>query len=264
MMKEYMAESGFKVWVDGLHKVKGGGVFSNAPFYKVLYLLNPPALFYQDGSMTEEVQFTREYDIDSDQTAPVFKDDAFKWNAEDSENLSLIFEVRSIAKKKKDFNVSSQQESMWTALPVFRKSSRYVDSGCFCLPLFEGKVPQAALDATDIYEWICSDIKKSKKDRTVNLSSTSSSVIVRIADSCVEEFGVRQTDTKAVNSKYIKMTCAASGKKADAYDYNPGAEVGKPLSKLLTKKEQADRDAELKEINKAMASATNIRHYIFD
>ena len=55
-MKEYTAESGFKVCIDGLHKMKGGGVFSSAPFYKALYLLNPPALFYQDGSMTEDVQ----------------------------------------------------------------------------------------------------------------------------------------------------------------------------------------------------------------
>ena len=196
--------------------------------------------------------------------ASLSQDDAFKWNAEDSENLSLIFEVRNISKKKKEFVVSSQPESMWTALPIFRKNTRYVDSGCFTLPLFEGKVPQAALDASDIYEWICADIKKGKKERMVDLSSGNSSLVVRIADACVDEFTERQTDSKFINSQYVRKACAAAGKEAGKFDYNPGAEIGKPMAKLLGNKKDQDRVAELKEINKAMAAATGITHYIFD
>eukprot|EP00519_Triparma_laevis_P002471 CAMPEP_0182506334 /NCGR_PEP_ID=MMETSP1321-20130603/20971_1 /TAXON_ID=91990 /ORGANISM="Bolidomonas sp., Strain RCC1657" /LENGTH=1787 /DNA_ID=CAMNT_0024712049 /DNA_START=223 /DNA_END=5583 /DNA_ORIENTATION=- len=243
-MKEYSTESGFKVCIDGLHKMKGGGVFSSAPFYKALYLLNPPALFYQDGSMTEDVQFTREYDIDSDQTAPIFKDNFFKWNAEDSASMSLIVEVRAITKKKKEFVVSDQPESYWGALPIFRKEepwTRYVASGCYNIPLFEGKVPQAALDAEDIYDWICSDLKKPKKEKTVVLSSLNSSAVIRIVDSCVEEFTERQKTVNMVNQDYIKKVVAAAGKNLDAYDYNPSMEPGKPVSKLLASKKDEER-----------------------
>ena len=152
-------------------------------------------------------------------------------------------------------------------MPIFRKEepwTRYVASGCYNIPLFEGKVPQAALDADDIYEWICEDMKKSKKERAVIISGSSSSAVIRIVDSCVEEFMERQKTPATVNQDYIRKVCSAGGKNADAYDYNPSTETAKAVGKLLDSKKDEERLGELKEINKAMASATNINHYLWE
>ena len=263
-MQPYAVDSGFKFCIDGLHRMTGGGMFSAAPFFKALYLLSPPALFYEDGGMTEDVQFTREYDVESEQLAPNFKDGLFKYtHVEESESLCVIIEVREISTKKKEKVVSDQEQSLWAALPVFRKNSRYVDSGCFCLPIFEGKVPQQALEASDIYEWLASNLKekKKKKDGGVQLKH-GASCIVRLVDSCVEEFSEKVKKHNQVNMNYISAVCAASGKAELIYDYSPTGEesISKPISKLFGK---ADQDAELKAVNIAMAEATGVKHYIF-
>ena len=257
-MNKYSVDAGFKVCVDVVHRMKAAGMFSTNPAYKVLYSLSPPALFYQDGAMTEDVQFTREYDMDSDQTSPRFKDGFFKFsNAEDSESLALIIEVRNIVTTNKVRIVSAQATSLWGAIPIFRKKSQYVDSGCHCVPLFEGRVPSAALSASDVYDYITGELKKGKKDSPVKLMH-GASVILRLVDGSVDEFEKRSTKSTEVNKKYIDLVCSASAKGNLVYDYSPETyEIKKPLSKIMGSEEDT------KALNVAMAEATGIKHYIF-
>ena len=265
-MTRFNESSGFKFCVDGLHRMTGGGMFSAAPFFKAIYTQCPPSDFYKEPPMTGSVNFTRSYDVDSDQLAPRFKDEFVKYNTEnEKEGMCMIVEIRTIAIKKRSKVVSEQDTGLWTALPVFRpeagSAASYVDSGCFCLPVFEGKVPAAALDASDIYEWICATLKSGKKKKDGGLElKHGASVIVRLVDSCVEEFGSRATKSKDVNMKYVGRVCDAARKADLIYDYDASSQgvTKKPVSKLFGK---SDQDKELMDLNWAMVKSAKIDHY---
>jgi hypothetical protein len=99
----YQQDLGFKVAVDGLLNLPSPGLLQAPKFYKVVYLLSPPALYYNDPPLTDDTHMTREYvstsalppmfpvtlmqfltmwcdalstpqDLDSPVTAPLFKD----------------------------------------------------------------------------------------------------------------------------------------------------------------------------------------------
>jgi len=268
-MNQYNTETGFKVTIDGLHRMKGGSFTRNAPFYKVLYTLSPPAMFYEtNGSMTTDVEFTRQYDVNSEQNAPKFMDKAFEYKnlGTDGDNMVLVMEVRSLSLKKKAWQVSDQASSMWGVLPIFKKNNKnYVDSGCFCVPLFEGKVPSDAVGSNtpdDIYDFIEKEMKKSKKEKPLILHH-GASVIVRLVDSCVEEFEDPVNDLKHVNMKYVQRACEISGKALGTYDYDPKAEPGK---KNITKLAGKEGEKELAKINISMRNGCGFdeNHYNFD
>ena len=271
-MNKLDLNTGFKVAIDGLHRMKAGGVFSSTPFYKVMYLLSPPAMFYETGgSMTDEVEFTRQYDLSSDQTSPKFLDKFFEYKnlATESESMALILEVRSITVKKKEKVVSGQGESLWAALPIFKQEDKnYVDSGCFCIPTFEGKVPPAMVGSNapdDVYEWICNELKKPKKESPAVHLNYGGSVILRLVDGFVDEFQEPQGAASKISMKYVQQVCAAAGKSSQIYDYDPQAAVGK---KTIAKLCGSNQEQELIQVNKAMAGPKGLglsdTHYTFD
>lgn len=71
----YQPDIGFKVSIDGLHNMP-----SKKNFYKAIYCLAPPAPFYQDPKLTEDVQFTTMLNWDSVNLSPEFTDGFFVRN----------------------------------------------------------------------------------------------------------------------------------------------------------------------------------------
>jgi hypothetical protein len=262
-MSKYQPDNGFKFCVDGLNKMAEGGFMSSTPFYKVLYLLSPPALFYQDPPMTEDIQFTREYDLKSEQGAPKFNDGYFKYaGVPDDESLSIIMEIRHVSMVKKAWTVSEQDKSLWSVLPIFR-SSGYVDSGCFLLPVFSGKVPQKLLEESDPYAWICGELGKKAKEKPAASLVAGGSVVVRLSDCLVEEFEGVVKNNNVVDRKYVYRVVKAAGSKVNVgqYGYDPAApdcKEKKSVGKLVK------GGGTLKDLNVRLAEATSITHYLFD
>lgn len=57
----YQPDLGFKVAVDGLFNLPAPGMMAGPKFYKVVFLLSPPGLYFNDPPLTEDANFTRTY-----------------------------------------------------------------------------------------------------------------------------------------------------------------------------------------------------------
>lgn len=256
-----MGSSAFKISIDGLYKMPGGGMFGKTPFYKAVYSLNP-GLYYSDPPMFDEAHFTRGYVLSSDQTCPRFDDGWCTFNdIAIDDALSAIIEVRTVTHKK-EYLVSEQSVSLWGILPIL--NGNYVNSGVFSLPLFEGKVPQAVLESARPYEFIVAELKKKPKERKVNLGGNNGElVIARLSDTLVSEYEDPAWTYKSglIDTRYSDIVARAASKPGNFYEYNGNLKIKKTVEKLCGKD---GSEVVTKALNKAMAKATNITHYVLD
>ena len=117
----YNAAAGFRVAVDGLlnvGSVKVGGSKKKKKLFKVLYSLSPPALFYGDPKLTDDVKFTQEAIMNSPQTSPGFNDgyQSYRDVAYDP-CLELILDVWAFTIEKDGSFVG--EPVAWAAAPIF-------------------------------------------------------------------------------------------------------------------------------------------------
>jgi hypothetical protein len=95
----YWPDSGFTVTVAALLNMKAasGGAFAKPNMYKVLYSLLLPGLFYRELPMTDQAEFTLQYDMTSTHTNPRFVDPATLYTHVKQEAAQcLIIDVRSM------------------------------------------------------------------------------------------------------------------------------------------------------------------------
>lgn len=111
---------------------------------KVVYSLCPPASFYGTVRLTDDSRFTMNNDFRSDSRNPVWNDalQLFK-NVPISKNLCLIFEVYTCIRYSD--SMSNMAALGFAVLPLLR-FEKYLNSGCFQIPIFYGAVPKEFVD----------------------------------------------------------------------------------------------------------------------
>jgi hypothetical protein len=147
-LAKFNPAAGFKVHIDACHNVHqakiplpsgqtAGG--KDMPF--VIYSLSPPGSYYQAYRLTDGVQCTKAWDMDSLLRSPHFVDsyNVFK-DVRFNPNMLLIVDVREVVYKDlhRDFMLPPACIG-WTVLPLFTHDG-YVRTGSYQLPLFKGEV----------------------------------------------------------------------------------------------------------------------------
>jgi hypothetical protein len=259
----YYPDTGFKASVDGLHKLPKGVLT------KVIFQLSPPAGFYQDPKLTEDVLFTTMHDFSSPQKSPRFLDDFFPYrDIVFDPRLLLIIEVQSVKFDRK--GEMSHEPIGWGLLPIFHEEG-YVDNGSFHIPLYQGAPKKELLTEMQFDEPISiieRELCKGRKSSVKYLGQASA--FVRIVDSQFEDiFNMPQPDEitakpcethfQEYEGTYLPEDTRLRGK----YEYIP-AKVKKEksiLSKLLPKGVE-EKDFQ-KSMNQKFAEMTEITHMRF-
>lgn len=130
----YSSRLGFKISIDAIHK---------APKSKphiALFSVNPPAGFYTQNVISQDVQVADKFDWNSPIDTPAFLDGfhTFK-NVSFDQGVHVIIDIRAVDLEKKVL-----EPVAWTIVPVFYEDG-YVKSGIFQIPLFSGAVPVGLL-----------------------------------------------------------------------------------------------------------------------
>ena len=140
---KYQSEAGFKISIEQLHNLPTGFGGSCA-LTKCIYCLSPPAPYYEDPKLTEEVCFTTMHDWDSPQYSPKFLDGFHAYrDVNYDENLIVIIDIKWVKEKKGKKIVTDNLG--WTVLQVFNEDG-YVRSGYYQLPVFQGVITKNLID----------------------------------------------------------------------------------------------------------------------
>ncbi|ETW03484.1 hypothetical protein H310_04935 [Aphanomyces invadans] len=247
MVFPYRPEMGFRVAVDGLVNAPPGCL------YKVISCISPPAPFYQDPKMTDDVHMTISYDWTSAQSHPQFSDGFISYRDVPefhNTDLLVVFDVRGV-KQVKGAWVSHQVG--WTYLKLLNEA-HCIAAGSFQLPVFAGALSldllqhDLALDALVALE--------TPKKKGLISYVQGMSVCVRVEDGCMPNTFPKPL----VGLTPVGIPPATASK----YTYDPAAVAAqqkkKPLGKLVIGK--TERDCE-KELNIAFAKDMAISHYTF-
>mmetsp|Transcript_27856 Transcript_27856/g.89800 ORF Transcript_27856/g.89800 Transcript_27856/m.89800 type:complete len:645 (-) Transcript_27856:88-2022(-) len=245
---KYQPAAGFRVAVEGAHNLPRTGY----PF--VVYCLSPPAPFYQDPKLTEEVEFTTLVDWDSPQKSPRFlgpphsyKEEAF------NPHLLLLLHVHTAALKKTEAVITSVG---WTVLPIFVDGA-YVANGRWQLPVYAGDPDKSLLEEmqyANAMTVIAGEAEKGRKSRAKAIDGCS--VFVRLIDEQLE--GCLRMPSGEYDTKYIPRD------RIDRYRYDADrvARDSKTLRKLVPK--ASDEATFQQTMNRAVAQATDITHHVFN
>lgn len=119
-----------------------------------LFSLSPPASFYQEYQLSDEVQVTSHWDWHSLLKSPVFLNGYITFREiDDSEFMIAIIDVRQVSRGGGGGGGGDKAAVTpigWTALPIFT-SDGFVRTGRYQLPLFKGAV------CTDLIEMLRSE-----------------------------------------------------------------------------------------------------------
>ena len=264
----YAPDLGFSIAVDGLRNVpsKRKGLFSNGrdppAVYKVVTVVTPPGLFFQDPSVADDAQFTLKHDWEKPYDAPTFKDGFRRFQDKPSSgHLTAVFEVRRFDPLVKGQTPRLDADDVFFAvLPILQKPTRpssflqrrsYIDSGSHVLPLFRGRCPRSVLDASDPYEAVVS-----QKLEAV----AGASCVVRLVDAQSDAF---DAPGPPYRTDYVQTVCSALKLRAAAYQF-PETDLeanvfrDKRLKKLAPR---GDVENTEKVLNQVFAAAVGIRHY---
>lgn len=155
----YDVESGVSVSIDKLYNMpdsSSSSMFSSSSnnhritLYKAVISTLPPGLFYKSPPIFDQVFYTKEHQLEAHWRAPSYLDGCFTFHPPAmSDNLFLIVDVRTIYIEDSDYisiEDPSSKKSFWSLLPLSMelltgRGFKYVQSGIYHLPLFEGPVP---------------------------------------------------------------------------------------------------------------------------
>lgn len=150
----YDVESGISISIDKLYNMPdNSSIFSNnhrITLYKVVISTLPPGLFYKSPPIYDQVYYTKEHQLEAHWRAPSYLDGCFTFHPPAmSNNLFLIVDIRTIYIEDSDYisiEDPSSKKSLWSLLPLSMElvtghGFKYVQSGIYHLPLFEGPVP---------------------------------------------------------------------------------------------------------------------------
>ena len=242
---KYMEKLGFAVAVDGaLHLPRPLPAFA-------FHSLNPPGSFYGETQLTEDVNFARVHDPESLLTAPRWADGFVKYeDVPYNVHQVVIVDVRSLT-------VSSGVTSPvgWAVLPVFRPGTRFVDSGYYHLPLFQGQPSTQILQqlaAKESEEAITEALKSSK----LRFTSESASVLVRLIDG--QRFGqLAEPATDEAKARELHIPPYTTPKVLAAM--RKQAKGGKTYAKLKPRNEEEEKW--LLSLRQKAAKSTNVVHF---
>eukprot|EP01083_Nonionella_stella_P155965 504521_1 len=143
----YDPATGFQLAVDGGHKIGEGKTLAFA-----LYSISPPASFYQEFKLTEEVQMAHKMDWDSLGASPMWADDRHTFRDIPFDKFSVaVIDIRLITFAATEDKTGLKEGSVsfedfgWTVMPLFTEDE-YVRLGIYQLPLFKGKVDTDTLE----------------------------------------------------------------------------------------------------------------------
>ena len=261
----YAPDLGFQIAVDGLRNIpsKRKGLFNSGKdppsVYKVITVVSPPGLFFQDPSVADDAQFTLKHDWEKPYNAPTFQDGFRRFRDKPASALVAVFEVRRFDPLVKGQTPRLDADDIFFAvLPILQKPTRptsflarkqYVDAGNHILPLFRGRCPRSVLDAADPYEAV-----------TKCEAVPGASCVVRLVDAQSDAFDAPGPPYRLDR---VEEICSALKLKKEAYsfpenDMEANVFRDKRLKKLVPR---GDVETCEKVLNQVFAAAVGIRHY---
>ncbi|ETV85151.1 hypothetical protein, variant 1 [Aphanomyces astaci] len=175
-MFPYIPEMGFRIAIDGLVNVPSGCL------YKVVTCISPPAPFYQDPKMTDDVHMTISYNWTSAQAYPEFQDGYITFRDVPefpNTDLLVVFDVRGV-KQVKGTWVSHQVG--WAYLKLLN-TSHCIAAGSFQLPLFSGAMSLDLLQHDMALDALI-DAETAKKKGLISYLP-GMSLCIRVEDGCM-------------------------------------------------------------------------------
>lgn len=133
----YQPEAGFRAAVVGVHRQPKG------EYTVAISCLSPPAPYFQEPRLTDDVAFTPAVDWDSPQSSPRFPARYETYTGEAlNESLMLVVQVLSV---KLDKRGSAKLTPVgWAVLPVFDEDG-FVRTGAWQVPALKGSPTQELL-----------------------------------------------------------------------------------------------------------------------
>ncbi|KAK9815471.1 hypothetical protein WJX72_004235 [[Myrmecia] bisecta] len=168
----YNKELGFHVAIDSAMKLP------RALPAAAIMSLTPPGAFYQEIPVIDDVAVTLQYDMDAPLTSPTWLDGYHRFTLIPYDPaLCVILDVRTVIPGS-----GTTAPVGWAALPVFDKGTRYVATGHYQLPLFQGLPSKALLEemaaAGDMEAAVADNLKAGRLKYLVS----NGSVFVRLMD----------------------------------------------------------------------------------
>eukprot|EP00884_Botryococcus_braunii_P012947 jgi/Botrbrau1/21653/Bobra.43_1s0053.2 len=134
--------------------------------------------FYGDVPKIKGVGVTLDVDMDAPLNCPTWKDGYFHFQGIPYDSaLAVIIDIRTVIPGS-----GTSSPSGWAALPVFEPGTRFVASGYYQLPLFQGLPAQALLREMAEAETVDVALATAVKAGRLKLSPSNASVFVRLMD----------------------------------------------------------------------------------
>jgi hypothetical protein len=268
----YSFDVGISMSIEMLYNMPDQNTFfaERGIVYKVIFSLSPPGIFYKDPPLTDGVHFTVENDLESPHRMPSFKDGFRTLEPPQLEtNMVLILDVWPIKisrDKQKGLSAVVQKHAppkhkrMFTVLPISKermqgKGYRYVATGAYQLPLYEGEVA----DVTDVFAGPSprAALNTLVTSGKIKLVEGGASLIVRLKNPLTQEITSQRDWKRDVNTTFFYD---ALGGKADGLTFGEGANhrtLANSKSTLALTGESSAEDV-VKKTNGALAAATQI------
>jgi hypothetical protein len=204
----YSLDTGLSVSVDCIYNLPDASTSSSlfalpsGVIYKAIYSILPPGLFYKEPPLSEQVKFTVNSNLDSNNRAPTFSDGYNQFFPPRlSEQTYLLIDIRSVkistpaaGTSADPFTVEVQppgaKNSYWTILPLSKelfagRGFDYVNTGVFCLPLIQGSLESCKDVITDnqpLQRLLAKLKMPNNNPNNCRLNESGASVIVRVVN----------------------------------------------------------------------------------
>eukprot|EP01083_Nonionella_stella_P028698 79072_1 len=280
----YNQSMGVAVSIDSICNIKSSN--SNS-LYIVIYTISPPFSFYEkDFKITDNVEFTYNWNLDSITTQPkfikdklkIFKDSDFEFH----QNAILFTDIREIRFKSNDGSNISELEIIkcgFSFFPLFT-SRDSPDGGKFCRNgVFQNIVfryPESEENMLSILNKIvnngyqdmikteCAVNKKGKKDKLLKPMDGCVSILVQLYDNQRSSVGITEPSSynnelilKALRNDYLLNQ---KKKKAKSWLFGKSETT---LKSALSNQKVTDHKAFCKKLRQAIAKQLDITHYNF-
>ena len=241
----YIEALGFSVAIDGaLHLMRPLPSFA-------FHSLNPPGTFYNGSRLTEDVNFARFQKIESHLAAPVWTDGFVGYpDTPYDPLLVLVIDIRALV-----VSTGLTVPVGWTALNVFKKGRRAVDSAYHHLPLFQG-TPTPPLLLKFAKSPVDEVLESAIKTHMVRLTSEPSSVLLRVLDG---QRGGQMPKPATHDAVAYRLRYPTYLTEKDMEAMHKNSNSGKTLGRLKPKR--LEEDEWLLSLRQKAAKSTSVVHF---
>lgn len=239
----YQPDAGFRAAVVGVHRQPKG------EYTVAISCLSPPAPYFQEPRLTDDVTFTAEVDWDSPQSSPRFAARYETYTGEAlNESLMLVVQVLSVKLDKR--GAAKLTPVGWAVLPIFDDDG-FVRTGAWQVPALRGSPSQELLrlmEQRPPYEVIEEEAARGRRGRARYAEPMS--VFINLIDE-------QLADCARLPGTWDTRFIPAAARAKYAYDVEKVNRDRNTLRKLIRPRGASPDEFQAK-MNQAVSAATDI------